>query len=115
DPDQLLTYDVGLQGSLVPHGHVLEVAATTGLRTGETAGRLDPLLRRLKDLDSVSTPEAVAVVALGDLDDHALSRQRVPGEDHAGGAGISGVCCDPRDAVSAVGDRTDHSLKALAH
>ena len=59
---------------------MLEVAAAAAPGTRERAGWLHPVGRRLQHLDRVGTQEPVALVALGDLDDHPLAGQRVPDE-----------------------------------
>ena len=108
-PDQLLAHHGGLQVALGGQGDVLEVATSAESRSGDRAGRGDPVSRRLEHLDGVTTPEPVTVGALGDLDDHPLPRDRVPGEDHTG-LGLG----QPDDAVAAVGHRTDLGVEALA-
>jgi len=82
-----------------------DVAAAAPPGAGVRARRRHPVGRGLPHLDGVSTPEPVAVAALGDLDDHPLPRQRVADEHHP--------TLGARHGVPAVGDRTDLDLEPL--
>ena len=109
-PDELLADHGGLEVALGGHGGVLEVAAAAEAGACDGTGRGDPVRGRGQHLDGVSAPEAVAVRALGDLDDDPLARQRVSYEDHPR-LGLG----EPGDAVAAVGHRSDLGLEALPH
>jgi hypothetical protein len=119
EPSELLADDRRLELPLVGQRHVLEVAAAAAAGRGVRAGGRDPLRRRLEHLDGVRAPEAVAVGPLGDLEDDALPRDRVPDEDHprpvrrrvVGSRGARAG--DAGHAVAAVGHRADHRLEAL--
>jgi hypothetical protein len=87
---------------------VLEVAAATRAGARDRARRLDTVGGGLEHLDGVSAPETVTVGAFGDLDDHTLTGQGVPGEDDTRlGLGQA------YDAVAAVRHRSDLGLEAL--
>ena len=80
EPDQLLAHYLRLQGALRRQRNVLEVATTAQPRPGDRARRLDPVRGRRLDRDRVAAPVPVLVGALGDLDDHAFTGQRVTDE-----------------------------------
>ncbi len=107
EPLELLADHARLQRSLGRQRHVLEVAASAPARAGEGAGRGDPVGRGLQHLDRVAAQEPRTLLALGDLHDHALSRQRMPDEDHL--AVVAG------DAVPAVRHRPHLDVEALPH
>ncbi len=79
---QLLTHYERLQLALAGNRDMLEVAATTQVRSGERTGSLDPVGRGSEDLDGVAAQELGLVVALRDLHDHLLVGERVTNEDH---------------------------------
>jgi hypothetical protein len=109
EPTKLLGDNGSLEIPLCGEGCVLEVAASAQARTRDGAGSRHPIRRRREHGDGVTAPEPVAVVALGDLHDHRLAGQAVPGEDHARlGLGQS------NDAVATMGHRADGRLEALS-
>src|SRR5207342_3310128 len=87
---QLLADHARLETALGGGVDVLEVAPTTGTGSGVGARGRDPVGRRGHDGDGVTTPEAVAVTALGDLHDDPLTGQRVPHEDDTVAPGVVG-------------------------
>ena len=110
EPHELLAHHGRLEVALRGERDVLEVAAAAETRSGVGARRLDAVGGGYVDADGVAAPEPVAVGALGDLDDHPLTRQGVAHE-HDAGVGLG----EPGDAVPAVGDRTHLDLEALPH
>ena len=79
-PLQLLGDAEGLQASLGPDLHVLEVAAAAAPGPGVWTGRLDAVGGGTQDLDGVR-PQ-VGGGAGGDLGPHPLPGQAVADEDH---------------------------------
>ena len=108
-PHELLADDGRLQLALGRERDVLEVAAAAEVGTGVLAGRRDPVWRGGQDRHGVAAPEPVSLGALGDLDDHLLAGQCVPGEHDPA------LPRKPDDEVAAVRDRPDHGGEPLTH
>ena len=94
----MLSDDLGLQPALGSEIDVLEVAASAQAGTGDRARRSDPIRTGPQNLHRICPPETIMAV-VGDLDQHPLTRQRVPDEYHPAFV--------PSDAVSAVGNGAD--------
>ncbi|WP_312007447.1 hypothetical protein [Nocardioides alcanivorans] len=73
DAPELLEHDGRLQTPLRRQGGVLEVAATATSGTSHGARGSDSVFRRAHHLHRVTTHEAVALGALGQLDHHSLT------------------------------------------